>query len=512
MRPTFAVLLCASVLSSMTGCNRRVFKVQQQSCDSTIPIDLEIPTQRATDILIVVDNSGSMQEEQDQLVANFLNLRIAADPDNPDVAAGECPLGDLTAIPARYRNPPASLYQGDGPLSRCGFIQLLAAFENDFRVGVITTDVGLYDNRAGRAPEGWGFRPQRGCLQPDGPARAGHELLIARKDLEDDRSDNDDFAGRFARTLENIRTFGSPYERGLDAMAIFLSETSARAPECAGDLARFRRPGAQLAVILLTDEEDCSHGLGDVTFPDELAGEPGPGVHLGLFGFPGARSCYLEIGQLSPTELYVDALERLDPEAKVALIGGLAPSARELVPGACLTGDFETECWPSGGLSNSVGDGEICSPNPSPATPELAALIAERAGRPCCAADAGGRYYELATAMQRDNKRRFLLDSICNESFRDTMIELAAFLGATNFVDLVEPPAEGLVIVTLERAGGDPEVVGRIEAERCDEETGWYLDGEVRIVFCREAIPGPGDRVLIRAKGRADSPGCVAVE
>src|SRR4051812_32250712 len=90
-------------------------------CVRTINGDVAVPKQQAADILVVVDNSGSMFEEQDNLAKNFLNQ-----------VAAECPLQDLKNIPADFKNPAPELYTGNGPLAKCGFIQLVAAFDNDF--------------------------------------------------------------------------------------------------------------------------------------------------------------------------------------------------------------------------------------------------------------------------------------------------------------------------------------------------------------------------------------------
>src|SRR5690349_6619230 len=83
-------------------------------CVRTVVGDVDVPTQQAVDILIVVDNSGSMQEEQQNLAANFLNQNAA-----------ECPLQDLKNVPAEFKNPVRDLYTGTGPLAKCGFVQLV---------------------------------------------------------------------------------------------------------------------------------------------------------------------------------------------------------------------------------------------------------------------------------------------------------------------------------------------------------------------------------------------------
>ena len=99
-----AVLATVAVTALTAGsCNRRVFEAVKSSCDRTLATEIDIPTDKAADILIVVDNSGSMAEEQDELVANFLNQDPA-----------ECPLQDLKNIPGDFLNPTRDQYTGGG--------------------------------------------------------------------------------------------------------------------------------------------------------------------------------------------------------------------------------------------------------------------------------------------------------------------------------------------------------------------------------------------------------------
>ncbi|MCC7071918.1 MAG: hypothetical protein IT383_11385 [Deltaproteobacteria bacterium] len=462
----------------------------QDYCVKTIMSDIEVPLERAADILIVVDNSGSMAEEQQNLADNFLNQDAA-----------ECPLQDLQNIPEEYKNPAPTLYQGDGPLAQCGFIQLVAAFENDFRVGVITTDVGLCDNRVPDAQGGdaWGFRPQRGCLQPDSAPGGSLRKVLARADLSDDDASNDDLATRFSSTLSNIATFGSPIERGLDASTLFLDPAADRSPSCVGDLDAFRRADAALVVIFLTDEEDCSHGLGDMleVFGNENEGEVCGEFPNHFLSVPATR-CYDEPDQLSPVALYTDALLAADPEIKVAVVAGGVGAPGDITPAGCLVGTDGLPtggtdvCFSSGGNSNATGATQICAPD----------TVDERGGLPCCVADAGGRYYALAEAI--GNART---DSICNQSFRRSMIDIAAFIAAVDSVRLAEPPdSPNAVLVELTRADtGETELLMRLSgADECATATGWFLEGEDRIVLCGAARPGPGDAISVRARGDSD--------
>jgi len=447
MRNLVVALSVAVVLPFSLSCNRRVFKEVQNSCDKTIVTNVPVPTNKAADILIVVDNSGSMSEEQANLVENFLNQ----DP-------SQCPLQNLKAIPDEFKNPVRDLYTGSGPLAKCGFIQLLAAFESDFRVGVITTDVGLCDNRLGSgdgAPADWGFRPQRGCLQPNGPPGTAQKILSAA-DLKDDDPSNDDFAQRFADTLDNIRTFGSPYERGLDAAAIFLKQEPGVEPnpDCAGDFESFRRDDAALVVMFLTDEEDCSHGLGDgnQTFGNEISSEvcglyaqddqvdplTAEEASFNAFLFDNRPSnCYdqdqahneIPSPNLSDVSGYRDALLAADPNVKVAVIAGGLGDPGNVEASGCQVADNgapEGGCNDSGGLSNFTGGTQA---NPDPCNPDFGPLA------PCCSADPGSRYFDLATQIGKKST-----DSICNSSFRSSMLDIAALIAAVDFVELAEPP------------------------------------------------------------------------
>lgn len=453
---------------------------EREVCVKTLTGDVDVPTEQAADILIVVDNSGSMAEEQGNLAQNFLNQDPA-----------QCPLQDLANIPEEYKNPKREQYTGDGDLALCGFIQIVAAFENDFRVGLITTDVGLCDNRLPQPGDTHGFHPQRGCLQPD----SNGARVIARTDLEDDDATNDDLAARFATTLEGISTFGSPFERGLDAMTTFLDPASDRHPDCADHLAQFRRDDASLVVIFLTDEEDCSHGLGDgvlENFGNENNGEVCGEFPEHFLQTP-SSDCYARESELSPVDLYLTALKAHDENAKVAVIAGAIDDVDgNAVPAGCLVGGDglpqggDGVCFESGGLSNFVGAGEPCGPDTGD----------ERGGLPCCVADAGDRYFQFAELA--GNKAT---DSICNQSFRQTMLQLAAFIAAVDVVQLAEPPSPGGVLVEVTRADGEVLLLDELRADAdCALETGFKLEGD-RVILCGQARPGPGDRLAIRARG-----------
>lgn len=142
---------------------------------------------RAVDILWVVDNSGSMVEEQRKLAANFSQ-----------------------------------------------FFQFLNSKKVDYHIGVTTTDtasIGAGKLRVVKAPN-------------------NADISYLSKALCE--SAGVDCNTLFA-TMSNPGTNGSPEEKGIDAAALALSE-----PNLSGANAGFVRDDANLAVVVVSDEEDSS--------------------------------------------------------------------------------------------------------------------------------------------------------------------------------------------------------------------------------------------------------------
>ena len=241
-----------------TSCNGTGTCADGESCVDAVCL----PPPDVLDVLIVVDNSGSMQEEQSQLAAAFPS-----------------------------------------------FVAALSNAGADWRVGVITTDVGLCDNRLPAALGGdeWGFRPQRGCLHGDGPPGLETSLVLD--------ASNANAALWLSTTLANVATFGSQFERGLDAVEIFLDVAARRSPGCEGDVAAFRRAGARLIVVFVTDEDDCSHRDGSSGFPDENIGEV-CALNVDFFTGNNANLCYTN------PELLAEVASYTFPGTRLAVVGG----------------------------------------------------------------------------------------------------------------------------------------------------------------------------------------------
>jgi hypothetical protein len=171
----------------------------------------EVDPVRELDLLFLIDNSRSMAEEQTTLRENFpLFMR------------------ELAAI--------------DGGLP-------------DLHLAVISSDVGaggLTADSCRPAGQHGGFLVKDGCGVD---ASREHFLAVA--------GERQNFTGDLASAfscLANLGTGGCGYEHQLQAIRLALSDLN---PQNAG----FLRPEAHLAIVILTDEDDCS-GDPDATLYD----------------------------------------------------------------------------------------------------------------------------------------------------------------------------------------------------------------------------------------------------
>ena len=363
------------------------------------------------DILFVIDNSGSMLEEQQTLAAAFATVDCPIPASNL-ADFSRCGEAEPPSVCA-FRNPSNEMLASD--LAGCGFLQILAARSIDYQIGVITTDVGICDNRfpAGQGGSAWGFRPQRGCLQPNGPPGEARKI-IANADLQNDDGADDDLPARFTATLDNIRTFGTPIERGLDAARLFLATDTQRAAGCEGDRAAFRRDGAELVLIFVTDEEDCSRLPGDEIFSCPAGSDCVAGMteftdevcddFIDHFTSYPPITCYEQVANLTVVDSYVAALSGQERVRMVAIAGGISEGGNVIAAGCRndpilgVTNDCIESC------GNSSG-------------PEC------RADGNCCTGDPGSRYFELVDTVGG------IKGSICESQYQTLLAAVAAAVG-----------------------------------------------------------------------------------
>ncbi|MFC1609953.1 vWA domain-containing protein, partial [Myxococcota bacterium] len=219
--------LLAVVAIAAAGCQDYsfMFRPNQRVVITTLREMVIIPTD--TDVLFVIDNSGSMGEEQNNLIRN-------------------------TAL----------------------FIDILADSENSYRVGVITTNA-LDEDPTDKIPDALGtdggrLRMQRassgqlnaaGCNI--GPDTSGLNYLVrpplTAPDLDAQRCR---LVEDFRETVRSLGTGGSSRESGLLAAWRALNPN----PAVETHNGEFLREESALALIFVTDEDDCSfdnYGIDD---------------------------------------------------------------------------------------------------------------------------------------------------------------------------------------------------------------------------------------------------------
>ncbi len=150
-----------------------------------------------SDILFVIDNSGSMKTKQDKLIA-----------------------------------------------SMNAFITELAGSQNKYQIGITTTDENC--EYTPPSPNPWDGKCGR-LFSPD-----GNDPVIRRTDF----TDNNALIARFNTVVAGVGTSGSPYEQGMKAArdAVTTVNTGVGKPN-----AGFVRPEALLLIIIVSDESDCSY-------------------------------------------------------------------------------------------------------------------------------------------------------------------------------------------------------------------------------------------------------------
>ncbi len=303
-----------------------------------------------TDILFVVDDSGSMAEEQRILADNFQTF-----------------IAKLASLP----------------------------IANDFQIGITTTSVDFEQDDASGTPvvstvfSPPGSYPNSGQPYPAGALVAvdpatGEYITTAPRIL---RGDSPTLVQDFQNNVK-VGTWGSGKEQGLRAARLAVSDRIAD-----GKNAGFLRPGARLAVVILSDEDDCSdpnHAVSWIHSPPD----------------PSYDACHSQTAK--------DAIEPV--------------------------GDFVTFFGqPIAGERRNVVVGVIAGVNPTTLEPALCGN----------AFDVATRYKAFVDGFAVDG----LIDSICNPSFASTLERIATLIGQE--VPLSEEPADWrLLQVSLQKSGG----------------------------------------------------------
>jgi hypothetical protein len=305
----------ALALLGLAGCG---------GCDSVPPEALThceeavlIPAKVQTDILFVVDDSGSMAAEQTRLGTAFSDF-----------------ITQLSAAPV----------------------------QNDYQIGVTTTSVDwpICDamlDASGSCPGGFTLRTTYGNGDPYAAgalaAAAGHPAILA--------AGSPTLVPDFIANVQ-VGISGSSKEQGLRAMRLALSDRIAD-----GKNAGLLRPGARLAVIIVTDEDDCS----DPASPPRVIWDP-------------ARDrCHSDADEalLAPVQDFVSFLSgpvggQVRP-VTVAVVGGVDPTTKEPVLPACNPNGYQAKRYKQlvDAFGTSAFIDDVCQPDFTPTLASIAALL-----------------------------------------------------------------------------------------------------------------------------------------
>ncbi len=239
MKIRFAfLLLMVGFIATVSSCSQRSLNALNPCTINGVVQNVPVNPQRALDLLIVIDDSPSMRDEQAKLqqqVPRLVNLLLTGGAAEPE-AVGEFPaieslhVAIITPDMGHSTVPPHSFTAGSG--SSVDFNPTSACMRNDGagKAGFMQTE-GLSGTGSSREPC-TAVTPPPGTLYLNYP-----EGNFTPADLVED-----------VRCLTG-QDNGCGFEQQLEAVL-----ASDRNPANSG----FNREDALLAVILITDEDDCS--------------------------------------------------------------------------------------------------------------------------------------------------------------------------------------------------------------------------------------------------------------
>jgi len=280
MRKTILML---GVAAAAAGCTQRDLGTVTPEVQHGFEMNIVQPGKVGVDLLVVIDNSQSMHDEQVNLAANFQHLvRSLTSPADDD---------------------------GDGEPDH--------AAVTDLHVGIVSTDVGVLGAPNIRSCDRRGPQGDDGILiwEPRATEVAGCAASYPTF-LSYDPDGTDEHVLRTPDELDTafeclamLGTDGCGYEQPLEAMARALDVHGAGANR------GFLREDSLLAIVMLTDEEDCSVRRDDPNAVDLFANA--------ALGNPNLRCFRHGANTLTPVDAFVDRLiaQRADRPDKLVFAG-----------------------------------------------------------------------------------------------------------------------------------------------------------------------------------------------
>ena len=328
-RAPIRTTLALAALTTLVGCLDRSVSAIEPHTDPQVNKVIDIKQERDVDILFVIDNSGSMGDEQTSLVNEFPGFMAEL-----STIAGGLPNVHIGVVSS---NVGAGPFTGWGPACP------------------VDGDDGVLQNRP----------RQTGCSPP-----AGHFISDVEKDGKRERN----YSGTLEETFKcvaELGTDGCGFEHHMESMARALDGSR---PENAG----FLRPGALLAVVFIADEDDCSASDGAL-FDDDAATNsatstlgPRPlrctewAISCDGANLPRSAGSYDECAprESSPyfehPRKYADFLRSLKPgRPELVLLGGIfGPTAEFQIGGEGTNMHLLPSCG-SDPLTSDTGDGAV---------------------------------------------------------------------------------------------------------------------------------------------------------
>ena len=360
---------------------------------------------REVDILFVVDNSGSMVGEQKQLADSF--KRFSEELDTRVEQGYQIALA-TTGMESResdaVRNDQNQALLGCPP---CSSLPVGTAEQSCING---TGETGRFQDRLG---QNTGTTDVPNFVFADDPT--------CRLVSQANKSCFYDAAAQ--RGLVMVGTNGCGYEKGLAAMKSALGELSSSYNK------GFLRPNATLAVILVSDEEDCGE-RGDVMESTEARGDICYYAAKGVDRDGKATYKNPNTGQdlpykLTPVKEYYDFLM------------GLKNNEVGMVKFAAIVGVIDR----NNPFTTTPDSIKFVQPQPGQWQVKPACDTAGCTGK-YCSATPGTRYVELAKQFGNDG----FVDSICQSDFNDTMVKIAQRISCPDKF------SDGVQGRTLERA------------------------------------------------------------
>jgi hypothetical protein len=429
--------LVAGVALAAVACQQYPFLYRPHQRIATTTVHEIVMNSANTDILFVIDNSGSMQEEQINVIRNTGVFISALSESENAYQVGVVTTNALDQMPDQTPNSPP-IDGGRLRMKHASNSDLLAA-NPDFGLGG-SVDLGLDIPCANTTRD-----PAASTLNYlVRPALDSNNLEAERCHLIKD----------FMATVASLGTDGSGTEAGL------LAAREAFDPQLAlvqDNNKTFLRDAADLALIFLSDEEDCSRSIYADDRPNSY--------------------CY-EAPTLN-SDIPVDSLVGFFAALKD---GGVRKVRGALIAGGVKGGESGADFNPSGcRIANSLpssacacwsssGDDFACTYPPGVPHP---CEHASGCTSPGCEALAAVRYHGFMNDLRQQRlsvgfSGGTYEDSICQEQYDRTLLNIARTVVLTNCFELESPiDFPDTIRLTLRQTDSTGGTVTEVEVPRC---------------------------------------------